>query len=502
MEDENLPKSLFRCPNCYQTLFLGIEYDEKKIFINGICEEYHINDMETLEDFLKNNFGEGEYVYDIECNNPEHEGEKLIGFCTQCLCGFCQLCQDEEEHNLHELKLNEDIKLNEIEVNYYKICLNHFEKNFERIEEKLKNLKNNLQMEKLNNLIDNYINLNHMEICFAEEILCQYITHQEINFNYKLAINVRNVLKFNNIVYPLSKEEEDDEDEIFISVEKKIEPFLEDKNNFFLKESKLDYRQNLNIMKLLTERNLNLDMKEEKDKLEFKYLRKRNNDSNNISLKTSRRPSLRLKQDENLITTFYPNENTQKNFPKFDLKYNYSESSIINNINDKRIITEISQNNNYSKRNSLTESNNKINNNDNINYTIIANNNINNDNNIEKKVKINMTNGEYNGTINKEGKLDGKGIFYFKNGDIYEGEYKNGIREGKGKYTYKNGEKYEGDFIKGKANGSGIFTYKNGYYYKGEWKNDLKDGKGEYFNGKTKVTTYGIWKKGKRIKNL
>ena len=208
--DSQLPKELFRCKECFQTIFLGIEYKKNTIKINSLCEEYHIGENEDIEYFLNNNFGDSEYEYDTICNNPEHEGEKLIGFCLQCLCGYCELCKEENEHNLHLLKLNEEIKLNDIEVNYYKITLNHFEKKFENIELKLNNLKEKMGMEELNKLIDNYIKLNKLEICFAEEILCEYITHQNDNFNYKLPINVRNVLKFNDIIYHLNNEDEED----------------------------------------------------------------------------------------------------------------------------------------------------------------------------------------------------------------------------------------------------------------------------------------------------
>ena len=516
--ESQLPKELFRCPECFQTIFLGIEYKKNTIKINSLCGEFHIDENEDLEFFLNNNFGDSEYEYDTICNNSEHEGEKLIGFCIQCLCGYCKLCKEENEHNLHLLKLNEEIKLNDIEVNYYKITLNHFEKKFENVELKLNNLKEKMGMEELNKLIDNYIKLNKLEICFAEEILCEYITHQNENFNYKLPINVRNVLKFNNIIYPLSEEEEEDEDEIFVSIENKIYPFLENKDNFFLKESKLDIRENINIMNILNERNLNLDMKEEKNKLEFKYLRKRNYSNSNISIQISRKPSLRMKQNELSIDT---EENNLKNsFSIFNNKYYYNDGNNekINSIH-KRYSTEFIKGKNFDTENSvklnltnnkILKSNSMIENNTNSKKNQILKeekdekiiNSITENNSAERKsVTLNLANGKYIGTINKDGKFDGKGIFYFKNGDIYEGEYKNGFRDGKGIYKYVNGEIFEGLFIKGKAEGFGILNYKNGYYYKGNWKNDLKEGKGEYYNAKTKTLISGIWSKGKRIKN-
>ena len=515
--DSQLPKELFRCNECLQTIFLGIEYKANTIKINSLCEEYHIGENEEIEYFLNNNFGVSEYEYDTICNNSEHEGEKLIGFCLQCLCGYCNLCKEENEHNLHLLKLNEEIKLNDIEVNYYKITLNHFEKKFENIELKLNNLKEKMGMEELNKLIDNYIKLNKLEICFAEEILCEYITHQNENFNYKLPINVRNVLKFNNIIYPLSEEEEEDEDEIFVSIENKIYPFLENKDNFFLKESKLDIRENINIMNILTERNLNLDMKEEKNKLEFKYLRKRNYSNNNISEQISRKPSLRVKQSEISINTIYDVPNSFSIFNKrYNAKINENNDENKNSIH-KRYTTEFIKSKNLDTENSidlnfLNKEDNKSNSliEKTINLTInpaleneqstIKENSKNTISERKNVTKI-LANGKYIGTINKEGKFDGKGIFYFKNGDIYEGDYKNGFREGYGTYKYANGEKFEGDFIKGKAEGFGIVYYKNGYYYKGNWKNDLKEGKGEYYNPKTKTITYGVWSKGKRKKN-
>ena len=515
--DSQLPKELFRCNECLQTIFLGIEYKANTIKINSLCEEYHIGENEEIEYFLNNNFGFSEYEYDTICNNSEHEGEKLIGFCLQCLCGYCNLCKEENEHNLHLLKLNEEIKLNDIEVNYYKITLNHFEKKFENIELKLNNLKEKMGMEELNNLIDNYIKLNKLEICFAEEILCEYITHQNDNFNYKLPINVRNVLKFNNIIYPLSNEDEEDEDEIFVLIENKIYPFLENKNNFFLKESKLDIRENINIMNILTERNLNLDMKEEKNKLEFKYLRKRNYSNNNISEQISRKPSLRVKQSEISINTIYDDPNSFSIFNKrYNANINENNNENKNSIH-KRYTTEFIKSKNLDTENLidfniLNKEDNKSNSliEKTINLTInpslekeqsIIKENSKNTISERKNVTQIMANGKYVGTINKEGKFDGKGIFYFKNGDIYEGDYKNGFREGHGTYKYANGEKFEGDFIKGKAEGFGIVYYKNGYYYKGNWKNDLKEGKGEYYNPKTKTITYGVWNKGKRMKN-
>jgi hypothetical protein len=258
-------------------------------------------------------------------------------------------------------------------------------------------------------------------------------------------------------------------------------------------------------------------MKEEKNKLEFKYLRKRNYSNNNISEQISRKPSLRVKQSEISINTIYDDPNSFSIFNKrYNAKINENNDENKNSIH-KRYTTEFIKSKNLDTENSidlnfLNKEDNKSNSliEKTINLTInptleneqstIKENSKNTISERKNVTKI-LANGKYIGTINKEGKFDGKGIFYFKNGDIYEGDYKNGFREGYGTYKYANGEKFEGDFIKGKAEGFGIVYYKNGYYYKGNWKNDLKEGKGEYYNPKTKTITYGVWSKGKRKKN-
>ena len=147
-------------------------------------------------------------------------------------------------------------------------------------------------------------------------------------------------------------------------------------------------------------------------------------------------------------------------------------------------------------------SNNKINNNLNVQKFEHEKPDDDNLNVYLKKIKK-YENGTYEGIMLND-KREIKGIMIYNNGAKYDGEWRNDKKNGKGifisshYYNCKNkiGMKYEGEFKDDKFDGYGITNYTNGDKFEGEWKNNKQYGKGivSYFDG----SKYdGEWKDGK-----
>lgn len=91
-------------------------------------------------------------------------------------------------------------------------------------------------------------------------------------------------------------------------------------------------------------------------------------------------------------------------------------------------------------------------------------------------MRINYTNGYYEGEVNAAGKAHGYGKTTYNSGAWYEGYYNNGKRSGYGKYTFSSGTYYVGCFYEGNYHGFGREYYTNGDWREGFYLNDKKIG--------------------------
>ena len=97
-------------------------------------------------------------------------------------------------------------------------------------------------------------------------------------------------------------------------------------------------------------------------------------------------------------------------------------------------------------------------------------------------MRIDYTNGYYEGEVNYKEEQHGKGKFIYKNGDKYIGEYRNNKMWGKGTYYFSDGTIYEGEWVDNAREGHGKMTDPDGSYYEGEWKNNQRNGYGKEVN--------------------
>ena len=97
-------------------------------------------------------------------------------------------------------------------------------------------------------------------------------------------------------------------------------------------------------------------------------------------------------------------------------------------------------------------------------------------------MRIDYTNGYYEGEVNYNNEHHGKGKFIYKSGDKYIGEYRNNKMWGKGTYYFSDGTIYEGEWVDNAREGHGKVSYPDGSYYEGEWKNNQRNGYGKEVN--------------------
>jgi hypothetical protein len=131
-------------------------------------------------------------------------------------------------------------------------------------------------------------------------------------------------------------------------------------------------------------------------------------------------------------------------------------------------------------------------------------------------VRVEYTDGIYEGDIDENGKKHGKGEMRYSNGAIYDGEWKNDKQNGNGKYEFPKSQEYGtatyvGEFKDDEFNGYGEYTQtvkgnKNPYRnyrvkYQGGFENDVKNGMG--FSHTSGIsgggTMYGEFKNDKLI---
>lgn len=97
-------------------------------------------------------------------------------------------------------------------------------------------------------------------------------------------------------------------------------------------------------------------------------------------------------------------------------------------------------------------------------------------------MRIDYTNGYYEGEVNSKEEHHGRGKFVYNSGDKYIGEYRNNKMCGRGTYYFSDGTIYEGEWLDNKKHGHGKMTYPDGGYYEGEWDNDHRHGYGKEVN--------------------
>ena len=85
-------------------------------------------------------------------------------------------------------------------------------------------------------------------------------------------------------------------------------------------------------------------------------------------------------------------------------------------------------------------------------------------------MRIDYTNGYYEGEVNYKEEHHGKGKFIYKSGDKYIGEYRNNKMWGKGTYYFSNGTIYEGEWVDNAREGK--VTNNDGSYYSGYFEDE------------------------------
>ncbi len=80
----------------------------------------------------------------------------------------------------------------------------------------------------------------------------------------------------------------------------------------------------------------------------------------------------------------------------------------------------------------------------------------------------------------KNNRKDGEGEMHFSDGSFYIGNFKNNVMEGEGKYFFKNGSHFSGNFKDGKFCGKGKMAWKDGRKHSGFWENHMLSGQGTH----------------------
>ena len=96
-------------------------------------------------------------------------------------------------------------------------------------------------------------------------------------------------------------------------------------------------------------------------------------------------------------------------------------------------------------------------------------------------------------------KINGKGTNEWSDGRKYYGDWVNNNMEGYGVYTWSDGRRYEGQYLNDKKSGYGVYTWPDGRKYEGNWMDGRQHGEGKYIL-KTGVIKQGVWEGGKRLK--
>ena len=278
-KEENLNK--YHCRQCFKILLLGLKYTSNgEILIQEICENNH-KYQTNLEQFLDkyksskitcfkckidinpfyNNFCSNCINYFCDkCvqfhnyHNPNHKIKKtknnntnekcenhnqdFCAYCLDCPVHFCLYCK--ENHTNHKIFnfFEEIISKEEIE-NYKKLIENNEQKIKEfkvNISQIIKQLRN--QVENIIKGLENFQKLNEYELELANDVLKMYEKSNNISsLNYEIIQNLKNILRFNNCFDNFTEIKKS------YSLNEKIQKitlFLQNTENYLLKESSID----------------------------------------------------------------------------------------------------------------------------------------------------------------------------------------------------------------------------------------------------------------------
>ncbi len=427
--DKGLHSIIYNCPEsfngknkCNKTGIKGIQYLNQIPFVNMECEEFHFNTL-LLSEFIDSIIDDSENIIDDNCK--EHK-KPIIGFCINCFNGYCEECEKNDD-GTHKKISNDEIIIYDEEIECYKAILNICEKNYEEFMDNIKSVSERLENNQLTTIIKDYEGINEFLIQFAESIFLEYISHYYIKVNYNLALSVRNVLKFNKIVYKFNEEDEKNKNFPNILIE-----YLSNPKNYFLQESSFDnniiesFFKNKNILLNRPDMSLIENKKPKNIIFEFNYIKKLLLTKNNEKQYT---PGKIEKQ----ATSNGIYEGTFNIYGEYDgygiYKFNNGEK-----------------------------------------YEGEYKNGIKNG-----KGKYTFSNGDiYEGEY-KNGLRDGEGDYIYKNGDKFTGLWKKGTANGYGEMYYINGDYFKGNWKNDKKNGKGTFyKKKSNRSFEGIWENNKK----------------------------
>lgn len=105
----------------------------------------------------------------------------------------------------------------------------------------------------------------------------------------------------------------------------------------------------------------------------------------------------------------------------------------------------------------------------------------------------------YAGDI-RNGQANGYGYGLFGTGGIYAGEWKDNKRHGNGKYTWTDGSIYVGEYVDGRREGMGTYYFASGEKYVGSWEDNKRSGQGAMYGVEGDLILSGTWEDDKVLK--
>ena len=365
----------FRCQICGLIPFIGIDYQNKKIYIEKKCENNHISKTEintylkSLNSFKFKCFNCDKQKNDLyfwpeinkffcnSCkqNNPEKciNIKKIDSICQKSFIDFscyCLKCEKNQciycncNHEKEKRYYNSCI-INSNEVQFFKNNLSKAKELLKRIERVSLTLSNQIH-EKLSCLeksIDEFKEKNNSLILLCEKIIKCYENHVSTkNINYQVIHNVRNVLNFKlNLKSSTSIHEHIDIIKNFLILENsklniELKVYKDSKLNnphFQNKNSKIKNNNNLNnknIDSLYLKHFLNNNNNDISYKISIPIVNSKVQTSNSYNFDLNSQQSKCQETISPLIYNFFEKEVNKKNLFSSQEQKNLNNESINN----------------------------------------------------------------------------------------------------------------------------------------------------------------------------
>ena len=219
IQDFQINKHEFHCPECLQYGLLGIKNKDNIIYIQHKCRKDHNGEI-LIEEFIQTQKYSNNNLCCYYCGNL-----KDIYYCYECENSFCKNCKSKHiEKNHNKIFKKED---------YNKICLKHFKyyrvycetcklllceeclsfhikhnlsKKSIYYEDELNKIKNEIEEERnkyINNIksyilklekkLKEYYKKTELQLQFIKSIMNSYNNKNKQFFNYEIYLNLKNL---------------------------------------------------------------------------------------------------------------------------------------------------------------------------------------------------------------------------------------------------------------------------------------------------------------------